>query len=132
MESPSFPMCESTWKRLRRSAPLLQHRQERQVSAAQIVVRPLLEDIADGPREAACGVVEAVDHLSVRPQLQNQAVLGQQNIVPADRNELHKRVHDRDFTYITSNNETIQKCVTWNKSSLKLNIKKYCFMFYLC
>lgn len=74
--------------------PLLHDGQEGQVGAAQVGSPSVLEDVADGPRQAAAGVVECPDNLAVQSQLQDQSIARQQDVVPAQRN--HLGTHTRE------------------------------------
>lgn len=72
----------------RLTSPLLQDRQERQVGVAQVGPPLVLEDVADGPRQAAFRVVQRSHKLPVQPQLQHQSVARQEEAVPTQRNHL--------------------------------------------
>lgn len=68
--------------------PSFEDGQERQVGAAQEGSPSVLEDVADGPRQPAFGVVQRSHKLAVQSQLQDQSVAWQQKVVPAQRNHL--------------------------------------------
>lgn len=52
----------------------------------------MLEDVTDGPRQAALGVVQRSYDPAIQSQFQDQSVAWQQDVVPAQRDHLETAV----------------------------------------
>lgn len=73
--------------------PAFQDGKERQVGAAQVGSPTVLEDIADGPCEAALRVMKRSHEFAIQSQLQDQSVAWQQNVIPVQGNHLETQTH---------------------------------------